>query len=127
MRQGGSSSSGRGGARGTQQASRQLRRRRTQVARRTAHPVFAPAPPPLFLAPLHLPRLRPPKTWSRPQVAARQVNKTRKKPPKPGRTLTDEVWPWSHLVPFFLQDMRARVGGPAAWRLPGTQPRLQAG
>ncbi|KIY96433.1 hypothetical protein MNEG_11528 [Monoraphidium neglectum] len=42
-------------------------------------------------------------------VAARQVNKTRKKPPKPGRTLTDEVWPWSHLVPFFLQDMRARL------------------
>jgi hypothetical protein len=53
------------------------------------------------------------------EVAARQL----KRPPRnstaqpqqqgghgaAAKTLTDQVWPWSHLVPFFVADMRARV------------------
>jgi hypothetical protein len=43
----------------------------------------------------------------------RQVKRPRTQRPNTGRTLTDEVWPWSHLVPFFLKDIRGRVGGRA--------------
>jgi hypothetical protein len=50
------------------------------------------------------------------EVAARAA--TRGAVPRPeklqaareGRVLTDNVWPWSHLVPFFEADMRLRVG-----------------
>jgi len=31
--------------------------------------------------------------------------------PPAGATKTDEVWPWSHLIPFFAHDIRSRVRG----------------
>ncbi|GBF98742.1 hypothetical protein Rsub_11291 [Raphidocelis subcapitata] len=66
------------------------------------------------------------------EVASRQVkkppNQAKNRTATAGRTLTDEVWPWSHLVPFFVQDTRARLaaatakadaekaaGGPGHW------------
>ncbi|KAI8474343.1 MAG: hypothetical protein J3K34DRAFT_138880 [Monoraphidium minutum] len=45
------------------------------------------------------------------EVAARQVSRPRPKDLnlKTARTMTDQVWPWSHLVPFFVDDINARI------------------
>ena len=48
------------------------------------------------------------------EVAARAVT-TKKKPANfkknPDKISTDDVWPWSYLVPWFAQDMMQRVRG----------------
>ncbi len=49
------------------------------------------------------------------EVASRQVTRQspradmRAKAMQDGKVLTDNVWPWSHLVPWFEADMRLRV------------------
>lgn len=68
--------------------------------------------------PVHLPS----------QGALREVKKSQQPPaPEPeapgvppvktvkaNMTKTDEVWPWSHLIPFLADDIRARVSGARA-------------
>lgn len=40
----------------------------------------------------------------------RQVKRPKPRRPKnSARTLTDEVWPWSFLVPFFVKDIKQKV------------------
>jgi hypothetical protein len=43
-----------------------------------------------------------------------------------GKVLTDNVWPWSHLVPFFEADMRLRVGAAAAHAPPTARRSCRA-
>lgn len=43
------------------------------------------------------------------EVAARQAARTKPLNRPVGKIMTDDVWPWSHLVPFFADDMRARA------------------
>ena len=47
------------------------------------------------------------------EVAARQLRTppaaARNKTATVGKVLTQDVWPWSHLVPFFAADMRAKL------------------
>ena len=95
-----------------------------------SHPFLSVTELSLFLCPLRRPILPPiltpthPNIWSSPasfhlppphtfilqfavEVAARREDFGFVR--QPGRTETEDVWPWSILVPFFQQDMRERV------------------
>lgn len=48
------------------------------------------------------------------EVATRAVVRPANFKKRPDKIATDDVWPWSYLIPFFKDDMAARVGG---WRM----------
>ncbi len=54
------------------------------------------------------------------EVGSRAINRSANFRKRPDKIATDDVWPWSYLVPFFTQDIRARVreggGGSVAAR-----------
>ncbi|MEW5297469.1 MAG: hypothetical protein WDW36_000675 [Sanguina aurantia] len=43
------------------------------------------------------------------EVSARMLNRPRNFKKRGDKIATEDVWPWSYLVPFFVQDLRARV------------------
>jgi hypothetical protein len=43
------------------------------------------------------------------EVAARGVHRTGAAPKKSNKIATEDVWPWSYIVPFMISDMKARV------------------
>ena len=51
------------------------------------------------------------------EVAARALNRPANFKKRGNKIATDDVWPWSYLVPFFTEDLRARVGG-VVWVVP---------
>lgn len=44
------------------------------------------------------------------EVSARMLNRPRNFKKRGDKIATEDVWPWSYLVPFFVQDLRLRVG-----------------
>lgn len=56
------------------------------------------------------------------EVAARQLRRSKNYVKPKNRVVTDDVWPWSYLIPFFVNDMKPKVRQVAM--LPGLQ--LQA-
>jgi hypothetical protein len=50
------------------------------------------------------------------EVAARQLRRSKNYVKPKNRVVTDDVWPWSYLIPFFANDIRPKVGSqlPAA-------------
>lgn len=51
------------------------------------------------------------------EVAARQLRRPANYKKPPGRVITDDVWPWSHLIPFFVDDIRPKVRKPPLLRV----------
>lgn len=45
------------------------------------------------------------------EVAARQLRRSKNYVKPKGRVVTDDVWPWSYLVPFFVDDIKPKVRG----------------
>ena len=43
------------------------------------------------------------------EVAARSLKRPKNFRKKVGRIATEDVWPWSYLIPFFAEDMRPKV------------------
>jgi len=43
------------------------------------------------------------------EVAARQVQRSKSYVKPRHRVITDDVWPWSYLIPYFLADIRPKV------------------
>ena len=48
------------------------------------------------------------------EVAARTLGRPKTQRKKPGRIATEDVWPWSYLIPFFADDLRPKVSLAAA-------------
>lgn len=44
------------------------------------------------------------------EVAARQLRRSRGYTKPKGKIVTDDVWPWSYLIPFFVADIKPKVG-----------------
>lgn len=43
------------------------------------------------------------------EVGSRALNRPKNFRKRPGKIATEDVWPWSYLVPWFIDDMRPRV------------------
>lgn len=43
------------------------------------------------------------------EVAARQLRRSKSYVKPKNRVVTDDVWPWSHLIPFFVEDIKPKV------------------
>lgn len=43
------------------------------------------------------------------EVAARQLRRSKNYVKPKNRVVTDDVWPWSYLIPFFVNDIRPKV------------------
>ncbi|GIL54310.1 hypothetical protein Vafri_9893 [Volvox africanus] len=52
------------------------------------------------------------------EVASRSLKRPRNYRRRVGRIATEDVWPWSYLVPFFAQDLQAKVPAAQAKVLP---------
>lgn len=48
------------------------------------------------------------------EVAARQLRRSKNYVKPKNRVVTDDVWPWSYLIPFFANDIRPKVGAAAS-------------
>ncbi|PNW88282.1 hypothetical protein CHLRE_01g022600v5 [Chlamydomonas reinhardtii] len=48
------------------------------------------------------------------EVAARSLKRPKNFRKKVGRIATEDVWPWSYLIPFFAEDMRPKVAAAQA-------------
>jgi hypothetical protein len=48
------------------------------------------------------------------EVASRTLGRAKKQRKKPGRIATEDVWPWSYLIPFFADDLAPKVSTVAA-------------
>lgn len=48
------------------------------------------------------------------EVAARQLRRSKSYVKPKNRVVTDDVWPWSHLIPFFVDDLKPKVAAAKA-------------
>lgn len=61
------------------------------------------------------------------EVAARQLRRSKTYVKPKNRVVTDDVWPWSHLIPFFVDDIQPKMAAAKAQPLeaPGAQLEQQ--
>lgn len=55
------------------------------------------------------------------EVAARQLRRSKNYVKPKNRVITDDVWPWTYLIPYFLADMKPKV-----WSKHQYHPMLQS-
>jgi hypothetical protein len=61
------------------------------------------------------------------EVGARAMNRPANFKKRPTKIATEDVWPWSYLVPFFAADTKRRVSqthGQAGWGSKGGSERM---